>query len=58
MEVDEEFHPDNESDEEDKDKPGIGEDWHVSCVFDAQQIGLIHCCIADAVIPSWLEQPP
>lgn len=33
-------------------------DWEAACVFTKSKMARIHNCLADAVIPSWIDQPP
>ncbi len=34
------------------------EAWHAACVFTQDQLAQIHLCLAETVIPAWVERPP
>jgi hypothetical protein len=56
---DPDFHPSEDSDSE----ASVEEDpveipQNANCIFDANSLSKIHKCLADAVIPSWMEWPP
>ena len=54
---DDDFQPSDDSDEgEDEDKDV--DEARSLCVFDAAMLSKIHMCIAEAVIPSWIDRPP
>ena len=55
--VDEDFQPDEESDSDD-DGDFDSEAWQATCIFTAAELSNIRTCLADTVIPSWLEHPP
>jgi hypothetical protein len=53
---DEDFCPDNESDED-----NISDSETVEktvCIFDPVTLSKIHACLSDAVVPSWIDRPP
>jgi hypothetical protein len=56
---DNEFRPLSDSDS-DADSCKSDEDsaWTAVCIFNSKQLDAIHVCLAETVVPSWLERPP
>lgn len=54
------FQPESESESEDDEAQGGDKDetWRLSCIFSAAQLSEIHACLANTVIPTWIERPP
>ena len=52
------FQPDSDSDSGDSDSDDEDNSWKVACIFTAAELKMIHACIFETVIPSWIERPP
>ena len=52
------FQPDGDSDSASDDSGDEDESWKANCIFTAAELNMIHACISEAVIPSWIERPP
>lgn len=50
---DADFSPSSESEEEDEDDV-----WKATCIFSETELVRIRACLADAVIPTWVDRPP
>jgi hypothetical protein len=50
------FQPDSDSNSSDSgDEDNL---WKANCTFTITELNMIHACISEAVVPSWIERPP
>ena len=56
---DEDFYPDSDEDSSDENSDDEKDtSWKMTCVFNAAELAMIHECLSDVVLPSWVERPP
>src|SRR5260221_11111604 len=55
---DNEFRPFSDSDSGVDSKSDVDSAWTAVCIFNSKQLDAIHVCLAETVVPSWLERPP
>jgi len=52
------FQPDSDSELDSEDDNEVDDSWKLTCVFTTAELSVIHACLSDAIIPSWVERPP